>query len=599
MTASRLREDEPVSDDQGRGFHSPLVSKPFLKTDDIGSDSTAMTSPGSSRKSSNYYNDSSIAFNDNMQIIEIDCNYSEEEVGDLWFTKDEYDDFLQACDDDAQKHEEHEKEMRVANLKKEIRKQRRQRRREEKLQIKLSPADSLDESMNSMALDNMEDDIIDDSIHEDELNESIREYDEDQEGWLCSLGLEAWTLEGYQEREHHRQKAIDAVLNEQYAAWDRGMVENTEMMSALYFAASATSKHSAVIKARELEEDVQEYALVSTLEDYNKAVHSLNVLQKSLHSIKNKSKPLKSKFDGKRQERRNSAKAASSIIDRALAITEEPQDQAPQLPIKSSSLHTPETSPKPSSSSSSWKKTKPRNASGAPPKIYKSKAATNIIVAPPTPPVVSKRRAIVYKPSKGAQPTLDCVESVNSPSTKSSKAQTNPDVSKVSKSPKAPKSPKASKNTKAPKSHKDPKSPKVSTKSPKSRKIIYKPIVGDLPKVDLKSPDAKKKKKKRDSSKKESQRQPKKHQPTKQQKGDRTRTKSPGPISTKDSEDSLDAGKLSKEMSPTSKSRKVVTKIPRKSAHLVSSHGSTHTSSSHQKSKKEHWWFEQQKQASQ
>jgi hypothetical protein len=120
----------------------------------------------------------------------------------------------------------------------------------------------------------------------------------------------------------------------------------------------------------------------------------------------------------------------------------------------------------------------------------------------------------------------------------------------------------------------------------------------------LKGTDAKKKKKKRDPSKKESQRQPKKHQPAKQQKGDRTkgdrtRTKSPGPISTKDSEDSLDAGKLSKEMSPTSKSRKVVTKIPRKSAHLVSSHGSTHTSSSHQKSKKEHWWFEQQKQASQ
>ena len=138
--------------------------------------------------------------------------------------------------------------------------------------------------MNSLANFEADDDSVEISdVSEDE--ESLADHDENQEGWMCPLGLEAWTLDGYKAREEHRQKAIDSVLNEQYAAWDRGMLENMEMMATLYFAASAISKHEAHKKARELEEDIQKQALISTLEDYNKAVQTLNVLQKSLDSM--------------------------------------------------------------------------------------------------------------------------------------------------------------------------------------------------------------------------------------------------------------------------------------------------------------------------
>jgi hypothetical protein len=627
MTASRLTEDEPESDDQGPMWNSPLtlLSKPVLKTDGIGSDSTATLLKSSlssslsisSRKSSNYFSDfSSIVFNDNnlVHIIEIDCDYTKEQIRQLWFTKVEYNGFLQACDDDAQKGEEHEKEIRVNKIKKQIRRQRRQRRKEEKqlLLQKKSNNQIEDESMNSMALENEADDIvIDDSFEDEDISDSKHEINEDEEGWLCSYGLEAWTLEGYKEREYNREKAVDAVLNEQYAAWDCGMVENAELMSALYFAASATSKHSAAKKARELEEDVQEYTVVSTLDDYNKAVQALNVLQKSLHVIQNKNEKIRINTDrwSKTKRRGSNGNAAScigtatSIIDRALAITEK-IDQAPQIPIKSTSSHRTSSSsllshPPPASSSSSQKKYKPRvKVSGTQHKIYKSKAATNIIIAPPTPPV-TKRRTVVYKPSQGGQPKL-----MEPPVTKSPRSQ------KIVYKPSQGGQPKLAEPplTKSPRSQKIVYKPIVGgkpkladpplTKSPRSQKIVYKPMVGGQPpKIEGartdKSPGTKKKK---------------------NHKGDRSRsrsrTKSPRPvaISTKDSNESLAAGKLLKKISsPTDKSRKLVIRIPPNVTHSVSSDSatllsslSTHSSSSHQKNnKKEHRWSQEQKQACQ
>merc|ERR1712157_690537 len=197
--------------------------------------------------------------------------------------KVEYDDFLQSCDEDAQKCEAHEKELRVAKLKKDIRKQRRMRRKEEKRRN-----NGIDSESDLMDLD-MDDDIADDSLDGDNNIDSLGDVNKkEDDDSLCSLGLDAWTLEGYQTREHHRKKALDAVLNEQYSAWNRGVLENPEMMSALYFAASATSKHAATKKGKELEAEVKQFMLVSTLEDYNRAVQTLNVLQKSLYIIKSK-----------------------------------------------------------------------------------------------------------------------------------------------------------------------------------------------------------------------------------------------------------------------------------------------------------------------
>jgi len=595
MTASQLNGDEPESDDQGPTFNSPLTSsKHIIKLGDINSESTLMTSPCSSRKTnlSVRTTDTSIRFNDNHQIFEVDCEYTEEQVVQLWFTKDEYDDFLQACDEDAQKCEAHEKQLRVDKLKKEIRKQRRQRRKEEKRLKHLNQSEGLDESMNSMALE-MADDIIDDSPEEDEAESSTPVYNEDEEGWLCSLGLEAWTLEGYKTREHHRQKAIDAVLNEQYTAWDRGMVENSEMMSALYFAASATSKHTAAKKARELEEDVREFTVVSTLEDYNKAVQTLNVLQKTLHCIKsrNNGKNGKRRDIRSRANRRGSNESAASskrrgsnesaassigqasfVIDRALAVAEEPQDQAPTLPLKSPSAH-------PGDASISSSKPRKRRET-QPKKIYKSKAETNIIVAPPTPPVMKKR--VVAKRNS---------------------------IPKIGGGVEIPMGTRGSKRPKSPGRYKE--SAEMSaTKSPKtpsrSKKIVYKPILGNQSNGESKTIDTKKKKK-RDPNTKESSHNLKKHSPRTERKERRSKSPRPRSLSSSDASKQSTAGKILRKMSPNVKSRKVLSDMPNKTAHSASSGDSTaktaacvststHTTSSHKKNKpKEHWWFQQQK----
>merc|ERR1719491_395730 len=285
MLESRTTHDEPESDDQGQyeyGNTTPQSSHPIFNSDcigqGIGSTSTLLTLSNSSRKSCNYFIGSHIAFDDHPRYYEIDCDYSPEQIAELWFTKEEYDEFLKACDEDAQKCEAH---AQVSKIKKELRKQKRKKKEEKRL-LKLNPTGA--EDVDPEDLD-MDDDIIDDEDDTTCTASGETNKDEDE---ICDLGLEAWTLDGYKTREHRRQKSIDAVIDEQYAAWDRGIVENSEMMSALYFAASATSKHSSSLKARELEEDVREHLLVSALEDYSKAVQTLNVLQKSLHCIKSR-----------------------------------------------------------------------------------------------------------------------------------------------------------------------------------------------------------------------------------------------------------------------------------------------------------------------
>ena len=602
MTALRLEKDESESDDQGLMWNPPLNSKPVWKAEAIDfSDSTLMTSPCSSNKtaSSIESREFTINFDDNHEIFVIDCDYTEAQVRNLWFTKDEYDDFLEACDDDAQKCEAHEKECRVNKLKKEIRKQRKLRRNEEKRLQRISPTDTFDESMNSLAHMEMEELIDDSDDDESDDDDAANGYNEDKEGWMCSLGLESWTLEGYKSREDHRQKAIASVLNEQYAAWDRGRVENLEMMSTLYFAASATPKHEAHKKALELEKDVGEHTVLSTLSDYNKAVQTLGVLQNSLLCIQRKAKDKEDRSDAQKHAKRrgstgaigsgsvvprrgstgNIGSASSPIIDRALSIADRPVDQAPRQPIKKLSLEsslTDSTSshpPQTSSSSSSRKKTKQRN------QIYKSKASTEIFFSPPTPPVTQKR-VIVYKPSQGERPKGF--------------------------------------------------SGSTGDASPKDRKIVYKPTVGGQPKDEgsrsSKSSDSgttkkKKKKKKRDSSKskKEKERRSKSPRP-RELSSERRRSKSPRPreLSSEGrrsksphprelsserrrsksphattlrpkspspkTNEYLAAGKLLKKTSPTSKNRKV----PAKNIRPV-------TTSPHRNTRKEHWFFQQQK----
>jgi len=426
MTSSTLQEDEPESDDQGMRCNTPLTSKPGLKGDGDVSSGTLLTSPTSSRKSYTYLNDSSIAFNDNVTYFEIDCEYTEAQVSQLWFTKTEYDDFLQACDEDAQKCEAHEQETRVAKVKKEIKKAQRQKRRKEKRHQKQNNQSrgGIDSVLDSSELD-MDDDIIDDGLDEETtVQEEKPEMNEDEQGWLCSLGLEAWTLEGYQIREHRRQKAVDSVLNEQYAAWDNGKVENSEMMSAMYFAASASSKQSASKKGKELEVDVQEYTLVSTLEDYNETVQILNVLQKSLHCIKSKKENENNRRNSRRESRSDRWKTgtarrgsnastesmgASSFIERALAPANEHENEVSEVALMSTIVPDLKHSTIKINSNNSKKKLPPLSLSassscrkkitrGTPKKMHRTKAGTNFQVAPPTPPVVKARR-IEYKPA--------------------------------------------------------------------------------------------------------------------------------------------------------------------------------------------------------
>jgi hypothetical protein len=636
MTAGRLQEDEPESDDQGHKYNTPLTQKPVLMIDGIDSATTLLTSPTSSRRS--YNDEKTIVFNDNIKINEVDCEYTEEQIAELWFTKTEYDDFLQSCDEDAQKCEAHEKELRVAKLKKEIRKQRRQRRKEEKRRQNngLSPESDL------MDLD-MDDDITDDSLDGDNNQRSNGGMNKKEDEELCSLGLEAWTLEGYQTREHHRQKALDAVLNEQYAAWDRGLVENAEMMSALYFAASATSKHASSKKGKELEADIKQFMLVSTLDDYNRAVQTLNVLQKSLYCIKSKNQNLKPKQsmklnrrgsnegikmnrrgsnEGIKMNRRGSNEStrssnrgsnhSSSSVDRTLAITDAANDVAPRPPmneltegelaLKSGTSESGGPTPTASSTTARRSKTRGSKVSGTSHKIYKSKASTNIIVAPPTPPVVKARR-VTYKAGATKPDMLEPPYSTKK-SPKSRKVAYKPaspnseDASKSMKSPKTTKSTEAKTKLKKKKENEHQEISRSRSPGPvgvKGRRSSISPgPVGVKGRRSSTSPGPVGDKKKRSKSPRMNGESKIRSKSPKSNEERKSRTKSPRRIMDK-----------IRSKSPRPSARKLLGSKKDKHAPSVESvsstenmSSSTHTSfqGKNQAPKKEHWWFSQQSQ---
>ena len=645
MTALRVQEDEPESDDHGQNHNTPLTQKPILMIKSIDSETTLLTSPSSSRKSSNY--DSTLVFDDNIKIIEVDCDYTDEQVAELWFTKTEYDDFLKACDEDAQKYEAHVKQLRVAKLKKEIRKQRRQRRREEKRR------QSLDHTSNGLAPEDdvmdvdmdvdMDDDVTDDSVTSESSQRSNGEINKkDDEGSLCSLGLEAWTLEGYQTREHNRQKAMDAVLNEQYAAWDRGVIENMEMMSALYFAASATSKHAAMKRGKEVEEDVKQLMVVSTLEDYNRAVHTLNVLQKSLYCIKSKNDKIKPKMNRRgsnentkmnrrgsnenpKMNRRGSNESAKanrrgsiergklnrrgsnescSSVDRTMAVTDAAKDIAPRPPTNVLSdgeyalkSGTSESKP-PTSSTMSRKKIKPRGSkvSGTPHKIYKSKQSMDILVAPPTPPQV-KAGKVTYNP-EGPKP--DILEPPIS-------TKTSPKSRKITYRPPAAVSPKTEDPLKSDSRNKSTKTTKSPEPMIKAKKHFKQQQTNRPEETRSKSPGRIKKSRRRSMSPsntgeyKDRSKSPKRvgegkardrsRSPKKTREG-RSRRKSPGRMLDKIRGKSPlpSAKKLLKKMNPTQSKAKHAPSVASVSSTENVSSLSTHNS------KKEHWWFSQPRQ---
>ena len=211
--------------------------------------------------------------------------------------------------------------------------------------------------------------------------------------------------------------------------------------------------------------------------------------------------------------------------------------------IKSISPFPPQTS-----SSNASRKFKQRNSTQ---KVYKSKASTDILVALPTPPV-TKKKSVTSKATKGGWP------GVNMPLTDDSEELT----------------------------------------TPKYRKIVYKPIVGDTPKHDSASRSKasdiittsttttttkkkKKKKKKKDSSsksKKDHSERSKRSSSTR-----RARSESPKKTSTKESSTT---GKLLKKTSPTRRTPKGTTKKVR-----------SVSASPQRNSTKEHWWFQQQREA--
>jgi len=654
MTASRVQEDEPESDDQGQQFNTPLIQKPVLMIDGLDSANTLMTSPCSSLSRNN---ESTLVFNDYIKTVEVDCTYTDEEITQLWFTKTEYDDFLQSCDEDAQKCEAREKELRVAKLKKEIRKQRRQRRKEEKRRQILDHSSSPE---NDLMDDDMDDDIADDSL-EGENPKGDASNNDDEEP-ICSLGLEAWTLEGYQTREHHRQKAMDAVLNEQYAAWDRGLVENTEMMSALYFAASATSKHSATKRGKQLEEDIKEFMVVSTLEDYNRAVQTLNVLQKSLYCIKSKNQRLRPKANrrgsnentnkndakmnrrgsnentnkndakmnrrGSNESTKSSSKTnySSSSVDRTMAVMDAANDKAPQPPMNALSdgslaLKSNESCPPPTASSTTarnGKKIKQRGSkiSGTPHKVYKSKASMNIIVAPPTPPTVKARR-VSQKPSVSVP---DLMVEDATPSTKKS-----PKSRKVAYKPAAETSSKAEESSKSIKNSKSSKSTKSTETRPKlkgkSRRRSISPGTVPVNKDRSNSPKregarsksrrklegersrsksrSKSPKVERERSRSKSRSKSPKDTPENTPKEHRSRKKSPGrfadKISTKSPRPS--ARKLLQKMNPNKEDKHAPdlgSCSTTENASSLSTHGSIQGNNNTKKD--QHWWFSQTRQ---
>ncbi|KAL3918055.1 MAG: hypothetical protein SGILL_004425 [Bacillariaceae sp.] len=101
---------------------------------------------------------SAINFTEFVEMYEIDCEYTSEEEAIMWFSSEEYSQFLEQCEDKANK--------------------------------------------------------ITDKHGEENVTDNMKVRD--------LLGLEAWTREGYKKRQKSRLTSIDVVLDEQFSQWDDG-----------------------------------------------------------------------------------------------------------------------------------------------------------------------------------------------------------------------------------------------------------------------------------------------------------------------------------------------------------------------------------------
>ncbi|KAG7349061.1 hypothetical protein IV203_011658 [Nitzschia inconspicua] len=148
---------------------------------------------------------SAINFTEFVEMYEIDCEYSPEEEAIMWFTSDEYAQFLEQCEERAneitKQHEAKGEEVTTQKLARDL------------------------------------------------------------------LGLEAWTKEGYKKRQKARLSSIDVVLDEQFSQWDNGK-EDPESIAELYRASTEESAINANTKAVQLEKDVRGF-LRSTLKNYD------------------------------------------------------------------------------------------------------------------------------------------------------------------------------------------------------------------------------------------------------------------------------------------------------------------------------------------
>ena len=234
---------------------------------------------------------SAIKIMDTVEVFDIECDYTPEEISNIWFTQDEYKGFSKHCDNEAQRVEYCTKQRKI---KRKIHDRKRLHRQAKRNQKKIQKQkEQEDEEDGDSIIENSNDDTNtnneeDNSEEDDDDDDDYDDYDDDDyEDDDTPLGLEAWTIDGYKTRQRNQKNAIDSVLDEQFASWDRGMLSQPSVISVLYFSASKASKKFSHMKATKLATHVKKYLLESTLKEYADAVQALSILQKSLHSIKN------------------------------------------------------------------------------------------------------------------------------------------------------------------------------------------------------------------------------------------------------------------------------------------------------------------------
>ncbi|OEU07570.1 hypothetical protein FRACYDRAFT_250992 [Fragilariopsis cylindrus CCMP1102] len=183
---------------------------------------------------------SAIKIMDTVEVFDIECDYTPEEISNIWFTQDEYKGFSKHCDEEAQRVEYCTKQRKI---KRKIHDRKRLHRQAKRNQKKIQKQKE------------QEDEEDGDNIIENSNDDTNTNNEEDN--------------------------------NEQFSSWDRGMLSQPSVISVLYFSASKASKKFSHMKATKLATHVKKYLLESTLKEYADAVQALSILQKSLHSIKN------------------------------------------------------------------------------------------------------------------------------------------------------------------------------------------------------------------------------------------------------------------------------------------------------------------------